>query len=156
MNYCAAILIFLVTLSSAACVKIERVERVETVSTLKQLESQTELVLESAGLKAIVAPTNYKNVMGIIHVKIDKIPIDAERITVMLYPQAMQPDSDPYTEKNVIYELVDAKTDEIFLDTEKVENGVYNIAVSAAKESPQPGSEKNWIDSVRTQVIVEN
>lgn len=51
-------------------------------------------------------------------------------------------------------QMSDPKPQELFFDTKKVENGIYNIAIGVSTKEEIANSP--WIALVQMQVIVEN
>lgn len=115
---------------------------------------KTEQILKgNKGLDVVVSPTLDETVKKIIKVSVNSIPSEGAKIWVMLSPQGISQVEDPFNEPNVVLQIVDAKAGQsVFLDTTKVENGVYNIGIMTTV-NPSGGP---WTDIVQTQLIVEN
>jgi hypothetical protein len=125
-------------------------------SYTEESQCKTQISLTgSKGLNTIVSPTVDESVKGIIKLDITSIPSGVSKIWVMMGPQGRQPQpgEDPFKMPNTIMQIEDAVSGKvIFLDTTKVENGVYNLGVMATS-NPNGAP---WTDIVQTQLIVKN
>jgi putative hemolysin len=115
----------------------------------------TEISLENNGLKVLISPVDGKKLKGIVAVKIESVPSGSSELLVMLSQQGITI-NDPFNTPNVITQLAEPTATEILLDTSKVENGVYNIAVTAKKPEDIKDEKMPWLAVVQTQVAVEN
>ena len=120
-------------------------------------EKQTEISLENNGLKIRIVPTEGKKIGGVVIIRLEGLPSKADKLLVSMVPQGFHGSGEElYNNSNVIIEWKDKPFvgQEILIDTEKVQNGVYNIGVSTSYEGAPESSP--WSAVVQTQVIVEN
>ena len=120
----------------------------------QQSQPQTEINLENNVLSVKIHPTEGNKISGIVTVTFESVPSEAGKILVMLSPQDMEHTDDPFSEPNVVAQFLEPDTKEAFVDTTKVENGVYNLAVTVSPEVEREGYP--WIAVVQTQVLVNN
>jgi len=118
---------------------------------------ETQIELKNGGLDVIVSPAEGKKLKGVITVKINSIPENTGQIMVMLTPQNMPQTDNPFAEPNVIIQVAEPSDNEVLIDTTGVENGVYNLGITAEKPEALKGEgESPWLAVVQTQVIVGN
>ncbi|MFH1249332.1 MAG: hypothetical protein V1660_04235 [archaeon] len=123
----------------------------------KVIEPKREINLEDNDLIVKILPTEDRKINGTTTVMILSFPPDSGRIMVMLSPQSPQESSNPFEESNTLIELVEPSITPVFLDTLKVKNGMYTLAVNSAKKSNiNPKDTSPWIATVQTEVIVQN
>ncbi len=107
------------------------------------------------GLSVTLSPTVDETVNGIIKATLETVPPDVTKVWVMMTPQGWQPEEgeDPFTSPNVILQVEDAVAGKsVYVDTEKVENGVYTLGVMVTSNP----SGAPWTDVVQTQLVVQN
>jgi len=125
-------------------------------SYTEELECKTQIsLIGSKGLNAVLNPTLDEEVKGTIKLNINSVPSDVTNIWVMMGPQGQQPKpgEDPFKMPNTIIQIEDATIGKvIFLDTTKVENGVYTLGVMATS-NPNGAP---WTDVIQTQLIIKN
>ncbi len=122
--------------------------------TQENQQTQTEINLENNGLSVRIHPTEGNKISGIVTVTFESVPSGAGKLLVMLSPQNMEHTDDPFNEPNVVAQFLEPDTKEAFIDTRKVENGVYNLGVTVSPEVEREGYP--WIAVVQTQVLVNN
>jgi len=117
---------------------------------------QTELKKTgSAGLGVTISPVLEDTVKGIIKVNVDSLPSDAAKVMVMMGPQGMDPNKDPFNQPNVIVQFADPVIgSKVMIDTKKLENGIYNMGITSSKKDPAGGFP--WSDVISLQLVVEN
>jgi len=120
----------------------------------QQAEQQTEIHLQNEGLEVRIHPTQGKTVSGIITVEFLSVPENAGKLMVMLSPQGMTHTDNPFSEPNVVAQFVEPDVGQVFVNTSAVDNGVYNLAITAAPKEQREGYP--WIAVVQTQVLVSN
>ena len=118
---------------------------------------KTQIELENKGLEIVVSPTEGKKVSGVVTIGIKKVPQGSAKLVVMLSPQGIGEISDPFNTPNVIMQYAEATEAEVLIDTKKVENGVYDLAVMGSRRAELTQNDTSpWVAVVQTQVIVEN
>ena len=118
---------------------------------------KTQIELENKGLEVVVSPTEGKKVSGVVTIGIKKVPQGSAKLVVMLSPQGIGEISDPFNTPNVIMQYAEATEAEVLIDTKKVENGVYDLAVMGSRRAELTQNDTSpWVAVVQTQVIVEN
>lgn len=107
------------------------------------------------GLSVTVSPTLDENVKGVTKATLDSIPSGVTKVWVMMTPQGWAPKEgeDPFSAPDVILQVEDAAAGKsVYLDTTKVENGVYTLGVMVTSNP----SGAPWTDVVQTQLLVGN
>jgi len=125
-------------------------------SYTEESQCKTELSLRGAkGLDIVISPTLDELVKGTIKINVNSIPNDVKNVWVMMGPQGQQPQpgEDPFKMPNTIIQIEDATAGKIiFVDTNKVDDGVYNLGVMATN-NPNGAP---WIDVIQAQLVVKN
>ena len=118
---------------------------------------KTQIELENKGLEVVVSPTEGKKISGVVTIGIKKVPLGSAKLVVMLSPQGIGEISDPFNTPNVIMQYAETTEAEVLIDTKKVENGVYDLAVMGSRRAELTQNDTSpWVAVVQTQVIVEN
>lgn len=114
----------------------------------------TEINLRSNGLEVVLGPSKGKKISGVIKLTLMNMPPNTTKILISLSPQGLVGNATNST--NVILQWIEEPSvgKEILLNTTKLENGIYNIAVSSAYEGAPKDSP--WSAIAQEQIIVEN
>ena len=123
----------------------------------RQQPPAAEINLENNGLSVNIAPTLGNKVKGILTVKLNSVPSKADNVLVSFVQQGYSGPMENLTasRKGLLEWLMEPKAGaEVFLDTSKVENGVYGFGIAVGYE----GAPENnpWLALVQTQVLVDN
>ena len=108
----------------------------------------TEIVLDDNGLGVKISPTADNKIKGSIDIDIIDVPDGTNRITVILSPKVLKNSS-----KNIVAKFLSPDPQQFVLDTTQVEDGDYNLAITAREGV----SGKGFLLAVaQTGVIVDN
>jgi hypothetical protein len=127
----------------------------ECQSYTEEKACEIEIKLKNKDLEAIISPTLDETVKDIIKVEVVKVPEETNLMLVFLIPQGVDLGSEMTAEESEqSIQIADSSGSDgwkVFLDTTKVDNGLYTIIIGTQPEDPP---EENPL--IGTQLIVEN
>lgn len=117
--------------------------------------TQINLRGEKGILQVMIAPTLDENVKGIIKIEAESVPEGTQSMKLILAPYDVE------IGRNMDISKVKIITDgsgsdgwKAFIDTTKVKNGLYQLLIGSTYEGAP--DENPWLDSVLTQLVVNN